>query len=114
MNERGEKRWGGGGCACVCEREEEGEVCVSVSEAFSLQVRRMSQNCIISLLEAQTKDKGILQTSWTHVQCISYPRPPLSSDVLIGQLLPEMVRCLRRDEQYDLRMDMALVSNTHT
>ena len=30
------------------------------------------------------------------------------------QLLPEMVRCLRRDENYDLRMDMALVGHPHT
>ena len=40
------------------------------------------------------------------------PLPPSwSTDVLLTQLCPTVKRCLGRDENYDLRMDTALVNN---
>jgi hypothetical protein len=65
------------------------DVPIRMVSDINQQVRRISQNCVISLLEDETKNK----------------------DVLINQLVPEMERCLSRDEHYDLRMDMSLVSH---
>ncbi|CAI8032903.1 Serine/threonine-protein phosphatase 4 regulatory subunit 1 [Geodia barretti] len=63
------------------------DVPIRMVSDINQQVRRISQTCVVSLLEDDTKNK----------------------DVLINQLVPEMERCLSRDEHYDLRMDMSLL-----
>ena len=50
----------------------------------------MSQNCVCSLLDES---------------------PPGSVDSLVQQLCPMIRRCLGKEENYDLRMDTALVSS---
>lgn len=63
------------------------EIPVKMLNDFNQQVRRVSHNCIITLLDD--------------------PKGPTNS--LISQLCPMMKRCLGKEENYDLRMDTALL-----
>ena len=83
------------------------------------QVRRASQNFVVSLLEDERGNKGKVEEGFC-TQNLSLLLEGFITRVcvcvcvcvgnLLSQLCPMIKRCLGKDENYDLRMDTVLVS----